>query len=303
MGPLTLFAHRMFAEETERITGGAAGWQAPPEIRFELENVQSDGLLVIRRPRLLERLVAPWPAARTPGEIMLELRLAGTPLDRPAVERVLLKRQARQVQRIEEQDPAWLGEESLWIVAPHLPAWLVELRRPVRFAPGCYWIEPQWQRYMWIAANELPLVDELVPFLMARSGQMLDDFVRWSAPRRPIEWMLTMLEYMPMSLPTREELLQRFGKVDDPEIEARRQHILKVLLESSPQTKQELIDQGLVKGQLLGARTALRRLFARRQLTPNQVEDTRIEACTDLPTLERWHDQAITAPTVADALE
>ena len=47
-----------------------------------------------------------------------------------------------------------------------------------------------------------------------------------------------------MSMPTREELLWRFGKADDPEVEARRQHILKVLLDASPQTQQELIDRG-----------------------------------------------------------
>jgi hypothetical protein len=35
MGYLELFAQRTFAEETERITGGAAGWQDPPEIRLE----------------------------------------------------------------------------------------------------------------------------------------------------------------------------------------------------------------------------------------------------------------------------
>jgi hypothetical protein len=61
---------------------------------------------------------------------MLELKLAGNHLDRKAVERALLRRQARQVQRLED----------------------------------------------------LPLVDELVPFLLARSGQALDDFDRWVAP-------------------------------------------------------------------------------------------------------------------------
>ena len=43
-----------------------------------------------------------------------------------------------------------------------------------------------------------------------------------------------------MSMPTREELLRRFPPIDDPEILARRQHILRVLLEQSPQTQQEL---------------------------------------------------------------
>jgi len=64
----------------------------------------------------------------------------------------------------------------------------------VPFAPGCYWVEPPWQRFLWIAANELPLLDELVPFLLARSGQKLDEFCHWVAPRRPLEWVLTMLD-------------------------------------------------------------------------------------------------------------
>ena len=194
--------------------------------------------------------------------------------------------------------------------APHLPEWLDELRRPVRLAPGCYLVDPQGHRFLWIAANELPLLDELVPFLMARSGQALDEFGRWVAPRRSLAWVLGMLEYLPMSALVREDLLWRFGKVDDPEIEARRQHILEVLLEASPQTQQQLIDKGIEKGLLEGrlegrlteARAALRRVLACRQLTPSKDDDARIEACTDLATLERWLDRAVTALSVSDAL-
>jgi hypothetical protein len=228
----------------------------------------------------------------------------------PGVERALLRRQARQVQRLEEQDASWPGEEPLWLVAPHMPEWLEAARRPERFAPGCYRVEPRWHRFVWIAANELPLLDELVPFLLARSGQALDELGRWVASRRPLEWVLTMLEYLPMSTLTREDLLWRFGKVEDPEIEARRQRILEVLLEASPQTQQKLIEEGIEKGRLEGrlegrlteARAALRRVLARRQLTPSQDDDARIEACTDPAILERWHDRAVTAVSVSDAL-
>lgn len=172
------------------------------------------------------------------------------------------------------------------------------MRQPVRFAPGCYWVEPRWRRFLWIAANELPLLDELIPFLMARSGKALDAFGHWVAPRRPVNWVLTMLEFLPMSMSTREDLLWRFGPKDDPEIEARRQHILRVLLEMSPGTKQELIEEG----QVTATRASLRRVLASRHLTPSQDDDARIEACAELPTLERWLEQAVIAESVTDAL-
>jgi hypothetical protein len=328
MGYQELFAQQTFAEETETITHGAAVWQDPPEIR--LEKVQADGFLVIRRTHPLELLSAPWPFAQPHDEVMLELKLVGNHLDRKAIERALLRRQARQLQRLDEVDDSWLGEEPLWVVASHLPKWLDTMREPACFAPGCYWIEPQWQRFLWIAANELPLVDELIPFLLARSGRALDQFCRWVALRRPPEWMLAMLTYLPVSIPTREQLLARLAPVDDPEVEARRKHILHRMLDMDPLTKQELIDRGIERGKaqgkeqgmaqgieqgmvqgiergidqgrLSGARAALRRVLARRQLAPNKGDEARIDACTDLATLDRWLDQAITAASVSDAL-
>ena len=297
MGHPEQFAQRTFAEETERITSGAAGWQDPPEIR--LEKVQSDGFLVIRRPWLLERLTQPWPQAGSHEEVMLELKLVGNHLDRKAIERALLRRQARQLQRLEEQDASWRGHEPLWLVASHLPEWLVEVYSPQSFAPGCYWIDSPQHNFLWIAANELPLLDELIPFLLCRSGQALDEFCRWVADRRPVEWVLSMVEFLPMSTLAREDLLWRFGKAEDPEVEARRQRILEVLLEASPQTQQRLVETA----RLTDARDSLREVLAQRQLSPSADEAARIEACTDLATLQRWLRQAVTAASVADALQ
>jgi hypothetical protein len=301
MGQSDLFAKRTFAEETERVTGGAAAWLDPPEIR--LEKVQSDGLLVIRRPDLLLKLPPPWPDAQGHSEAMVELKLAGDHLDRGEIERALLRRQARQVQRIEmEEDPGWLGDEPLWIVAPHVPEWLRRLRRPARFAPGCYRVEPASHPFLWIAANELPLEDELVPFLVARSGRALDGFCEWVAPRRPLEWVLSMLEYLAMSTTVREDLLWRFGKSDDPEVAARQQRILEVLLEANPKTKEGLIEQGIEKGRLDEARAALRCVLASRQLAVSAADDARIEACSDVATLKRWLEKAITVASASEAL-
>ncbi len=103
---------------------------------------------------------------------------------------------------------------------------------------------------------------------------------------------------MEWPFPTEEELIQRFGPVEDPDIEARRQKITRVLVRMTPEIKQELIDEG----RLVEARAALRRVLAVRQLTPSQEESTRIEACTDLATLKRWLNQAVTAATVSAAL-
>ena len=111
-----------------------------------------------------------------------------------------------------------------------------------------------------------------------------------------------MLIYMPMSMPTREELLWRFGRAEDPEIEARRQYILDFLLESSPQKKQQLIDIGLSEGRLTATRASLRRVLASRQFAPSKDDKARIDACTDLATLERWHDRAITVVSASDVL-
>ena len=109
-----------------------------------------------------------------------------------------------------------------------------------------------------------------------------------------------------MSMPTHEELLQRFGPVEDPEIEARRQHILEVLLGQDSKMRQQLIDtgieKGLLEGRLTATRASLRRVLARRQLTTSSDDDMRIDACTDLATLERWLDQAITSGGVAEVL-
>jgi hypothetical protein len=41
MGQPELFAQRTFAEETERMTGGAAGWQDPPEMRLGKVTIMS----------------------------------------------------------------------------------------------------------------------------------------------------------------------------------------------------------------------------------------------------------------------
>ncbi|EYF02074.1 hypothetical protein [Chondromyces apiculatus] len=187
MGQADLFAKQTFAEETERVTHGAVVWVDPPEIR--LETVRSDGFLVVRRSDQLPHLPAPWSAASGHDEVRVEVKMPGDHLGMSEVERALLRRQARQVQRVEEHEPRWPGDEPLWMVAPHLPAWLWQVRSPERFAPGCYRIAPLGHWLVGIAANELPLEEALLPFLVARSGRARDEFILWVADRKPLDWV------------------------------------------------------------------------------------------------------------------
>jgi len=113
---------------------------------------------------------------------------------------------------------------------------------------------------------------------------------------------MTMLESLPMSTMTQEELLARFGQVDDPQIEARRQRILQFLLDTSPQVKEQLIHEGRLEGRLEATRAALRRVLASRRFVPGEQDDARILACSDVATLERWLERAVTARSLAEVL-
>ena len=61
-------------------------------------------------------------------------------------------------------------------------------------------------------------------------------------------------------------------------------------------------DEARHEGQVLHARAVIRRVLAARKLVPSRSEEAQLDACADLATLERWHELALTAPTVADAL-
>jgi hypothetical protein len=73
-------------------------------------------------------------------------------------------------------------------------------------------------------------------------------------------------------------------------------------------------DRGLKKGRKLGQkegqklgrlaeeRGTLRRVLVLRKLPLSPEQEQQIDACTDLATLRRWHDQAIFAESAAAAL-
>ncbi|WP_437670456.1 hypothetical protein [Sorangium sp. So ce131] len=121
-----------------------------------------------------------------------------------------------------------------------------------------------------------------------------------------MECVLNMVQHRPMPPEVREELMRKFGRSGDPEIEARRQWILRTLLADSPEFKEQFfkeeIEKGIEQGQLAEARAGLRRVLARRGLALSTELEAQIDACSDLVTLHRWHDRAVIAPSAEDAL-
>jgi len=196
----------------------------------------------------------------------------------------------------EKTKPPWRGQEPLWFVAPHLPDELAEQRALTEIAPGCHRVDTGVKGFdfFWIAANELPLCEELIPFLVVRSGRALDAFGLWVANHRPMDWILDMLQYTRMSTTVGTELLERYNPDDPAQLRERQRRIAETLL--------RVVPGAAVHIRLADARGALRHVFARRGLAIRAEDEARIDACTDLATLQRWHDEAITAATAAEAL-
>jgi hypothetical protein len=274
MGQPEQFVKQLFEEETAALTEGAATWQGPVELG--LSEVRLDGLLRLLAPERLAALAAPWSLVGSSDEVVLELKLPGDHLDELALERALLRRQAYQVVRLMTANATTgatastvastaakgeVGPVPLWLVAPHLPRWLGERRA---LAPGCYELGPGPFRFVWVAANELPLRDELVPFLVARSGVALDVFVRWAAERRPTPWLLRVVRFLPMSPAVRDEILRQFPPTDDPEVRARQRHIVRVMLEQDPEAGRPLVEKGRQEGLARGREQECERLYERR---------------------------------------
>ncbi len=311
MGQPDQFAKRTFAQETAQLTHGAVTWKAPPEIR--LTHVQGDGRFLVRRSGRLPRLDPPWGYVRGHDEIQLEIKMAGDHLDLGAIERILLRRQVRQVNRVEDLEAPFSGQEPVWTVAPNVSEVLRKVWKVRRSARGCYHVGSFVFPFLWIAANELPLRDDLVPFLVARSGRALDDFGRWVASRRPAEWVLDMVQYTAMSTTARAQVIQSV-ETDEPEVMARQIHLVELLFAKHPELQQKVTEElraaerkvgrkeGRRKGRLAEARTILRRVLARRGLELSADEEARIDACTTLATLERWIDDAVVASSAAEAL-
>jgi hypothetical protein len=70
-----------------------------------------------------------------------------------------------------------------------------------------------------------------------------------------------------------------------------------------PVVIEDLVKFGEDRGELKSARSALRRVIAVRKLMLSPESERRIDVCTDIETLSRWHDQAVLAASADEALQ
>ncbi len=225
-------------------------------------------------------------------------------LDLPSVELLLHRRQSYQATQL-RRDGSYALQPGAWVVAGNVPEWAASSASPWRWeqvAPGGYALQPTWFSLLWIASNELPLDESLIPFLVTRRGRPLVDFCAWALVHRPVAWVWRMLQYVPTTQVQREELLRYFPPTDDPEVLENREQIARGLVKVFPKLREEMLDEGVKAGQLGEARRSVLRVLVRRGLAVSAEQQARVEACSDLDLLERWLDLAITAASADEAL-
>jgi hypothetical protein len=296
VGALDQFAKATFAVDTPEITGGAIVWEGPKEIG--LTEVRLDGLLVVKEPERVVGLPAPWSDAARHADVVVEIKMPGDHLHPLSIRRAELRRAAWHVRRNEERGKEWEGSVGMWQVAPHVPDVLRRLGPLHRKDDGCYALGDPASGSWWIAANELPLDEALIPLLIARSGAALDAFARWVVGRRSPEWLTRMLKSLPMNVSLMQTLLDQLEPDPSPEEREREDLLATLLLKRRPWLRAKEREQDRKEE----ARRMLRRVLARRGLAPSPEQEARIDGCHDLETLERWHDQAVTAASAEEAL-
>ncbi|MCU0659037.1 MAG: hypothetical protein MUF64_28415 [Polyangiaceae bacterium] len=243
MGKPDPFGKDIFAEETSLVTGGAFSFEIPPELPvFE---VRIDGLLLAHDPDKVLTLPPPWSLASPLVPVIVDLKMQRDHLDLHAVELLLHRRQSWQAAQL-RKDGAYALQPGAWVVAAHVPEWSTSAESPWRWervAPGCYRLQPCWFPLLWIAANELPLEEALLPFLVTRRGRALVDFCVWALQRRPMAWTWRMLQYVPMTQAQREQFLRYFPPTDDPEVLENREQIARGLLKVFPKLRDEMLER------------------------------------------------------------
>jgi hypothetical protein len=248
----------VFAEETEALTRRGLRFSVPPETKTT--ELRVDGLLTLQDHTTLQALPPPWSLAQG-DEVLLEFKMQGDKTGTLEIERALLRRQAWQVHRV-EKNAARSEQVPLWIVAAQLPGWLRENRLIESPAGGCYRLEPHFSHFYFVAANELPLLPELLPFLVARSGKFLVQMVSWMRKSRP-DLLLPLLKGLTLEKQQLEEIVEELLEPDLQE-QMRRERLYYKAIMSGSYFQEEVLPQLRQEGRQEERLELLTKQFAKR---------------------------------------
>jgi hypothetical protein len=174
------------------------------------------------------------------------------------------------------------------MISARFPDWLRRESLLQEDAPACYRIDTAPYRFYFVAANELPLRAELLPFLVARSGSALVEFGKWLLQQEAGQWLEWMLEVIPMTDAQFDEIS---AEIPQPsrEVAARRKRTLAQRLaehtgladdlrqegrnEGLKQGAEQGRSEGLKQGAEQGALQALSRVYAKRLGRPLREDE------------------------------
>ena len=190
----------LFRTETAPATGQRVRFEVPAEVATR--SLTPDGRLT-RAVASAQLASLPAPLCLLRAEALIDFKMPGDHVGRAALARADLRRGARWVALLEEAQGSTTPDAAAqldprdfatWVVAPHWPRWLEgDLRRGVLtvedVGPGCRRIGPHDHDVLWIAANELPICPELLPFLFVRSGRPMVELLTWAAKVRGPGWV------------------------------------------------------------------------------------------------------------------
>jgi hypothetical protein len=179
--------------------------------------------------------------------------MQGDKLDPVAFLRAHFRRTAFELERMEgkRKPPCTLNALPLWFVTSHRRQWLeaspLELRS---VGQGVYQIHPYPYTALYIASNELPLLEPLLPFLVTRTGEALVEFARWIIQYkiRPQAWVWNLFEVMHMNDAQLEALLDQYSP-DPDDIEAIEYHrkLVRGVLKRTPEVLREVTEQARIE--------------------------------------------------------
>lgn len=245
MPSLDAFGKSLIADEMKTILAGKVSFT--PDVKTHVSSRELDGLFRLKtstpKAQLL-KLPHPWPLF-TDKEVAFELKMKGDHLDKVAFKRAMLQRAAYEVNLYDTSK--FRGDVMQWILAPRLPGWLSQSAKITNVAKGVERIEASFFPLYWISANELPLHTSLFPFLIAREGKPLEDFVTWASSQRSRNWIKVFMEVLGMNDLFVHKILSALPKNAGTRNKKTSLLITRSYVDENPEVRQEIEAEELLR--------------------------------------------------------